>query len=124
MKVKVGDLRVADMALAKLAEKDLPVKVAFKLGRIVNAISSEIALLEKHKLELITKYGDVDDNGNRSISQMSPNIMSFMQEWNSLMEEEVDVMFEPLSQDFLSEISYINMSPRDMSGMMIFFKDE
>lgn len=121
MKMKLGEVNRAWAPLVKLADKELPIGVAYKLGKIVKAVSEEIQAIEEHRMGLVKKYGSVQDGMEIRVDdqKMAP----FTEDWAALLETEVILDIEPLGLDFLKEISYINMTARDMAFLKPFISD-
>jgi hypothetical protein len=103
MKIKLGELKNAETSLQKLIEKDLNIKIAYKLGKLIKIISAEFKEIEDSRVKLIKKYGKEDENKN--IQVLPENNEKFYIEFQQLLDEEIDIDFEPLALEELGEIS-------------------
>lgn len=98
------------LAISKKAEEidclnwDLPVSLALQISRVLGKLQSEIAVFEKERMKLIKKYAEqdedgqikTDDNGNAVLADPE----SFSEEYREMVQEEIDVGFEPIKIDF------------------------
>ena len=116
MKLKIVDIISLWEPLLKLAEREIPIKIAFKLGRLIKTLEIERRLIEEHKIKLLQKYGVAD-----SETLVIPNDKQkdFLGEWNSFIETEIEVNIEPLNLDFFDEISYVNMTSKEMANLYV-----
>lgn len=103
MKLKVGDWFTVGMNLSPLLTKDLPVKVAFRLGRLVKNLNPLVQDVEKSRMDLVKKHGKPDDNGE-TMSVPKENIEAFKKEWEEICAVEEEIIFQPLRVEDLGNI--------------------
>ena len=115
MKVKVLKLANAINSLKFLSEQTLPAKTSFKIAKIINAVSAELDVLEQTRKKLITQY-----NLENQEQQTPENIKAFQDEMSSMLEEEVELPFEPI---FITELGPINLSVMHVMNLDFMFKD-
>ena len=109
MKITLKELVEAKPSLDKLLNADLPVKISFRLARLLNEIQSPLRLAEENRVKLIDKYGDVEVNEE---SKQPVKIVSdpakfelFFNEYNGLLSEEIDISsFTPLPLEDLGDV--------------------
>ena len=58
VKVTLSNIINSAGGLRKLVTEPLPAKIAYRIKRIMDAVTSESARVEKVRVELITKYAD------------------------------------------------------------------
>ncbi len=106
-------------ALQRLIEKELPVKMAYRLSKFVKAANKELEFFEEQRVKLAKKYGK--DDGKGQIIVTAENIPAFSEELDPLLNEDVDL--EPLEMS-LSELGNIDITTRDIIILSYLFKDE
>ncbi|QKJ99935.1 MAG: hypothetical protein HND40_10370 [Ignavibacteriota bacterium] len=107
-------------SLGKLLNKELPVKTAYRLGRLSKAIQSELDQFNLTRNNLIKKYGKEKDGQY----QIDPDDKTALEKFNKEIEELLDVeikidSYEPIP---INELDDIKLSAIDMSKLEIFIK--
>jgi len=94
MKLLNGEIFDAREPLQKLANKELPVKVAYDLAKMVNKLNEELKAIDEVRNGLVKKYGEVDkeSSGQISIKPESGNYSKFVEGITELMNQEVEVV--------------------------------
>lgn len=114
--MKIKDIVNSQNSLQKLLGVSLPVKVSYKLSKLVTKLQPELDLFNKEKDKLIEKYGEKDDKGVVSIKQDSPNMPKFAKEIDELAEMEVNI-------DFGDGKSFEKISVADLGDVKIEAQD-
>ena len=109
MKITLAEIKALENSLLKIFEKEVNIKIAYKLGRFLKKINEELKTLEENRVKLVQKYGKEDEETNQ-VSVPSENAPKFYQEFNELMSIEIDIDFEPIS---LKEFGDISISAAD-----------
>lgn len=96
MKLLNGEIFNAREPLQKLIEKELPVKVAYGLAKMVNRLNEQFKIIEDVRQGLIRKYGEADkeDPQKMEVKASSENYPKFVVEMTELMNQEVEVVIE------------------------------
>ena len=115
MKVRLIDIYSSVSVLNKLIEEPLPTKVSFKLMKLLNVLNAEVKLVEDQRLKLVKQYST---DGN-TVSE--DNKDAFLKEFSEFLNEEVDVMWEPVEVDTLGDS--IKLSVIDLAKIQYLFKD-
>lgn len=90
MKTTYGKLLEAAPALRELTEKDLDVKAAISLSRLMKLCDSELKLFEEQRLRLCRKHGTLsEDKKNYIFSEDSKK--KFSEEFSALILSEVNI---------------------------------
>lgn len=120
MKLTLKELLQNVESLGKLLNKELPVKTAYRLGRLSKVLQSELEQFNLTRNNLIKKYGKEKD-GQYQIDPDDKVVMEkFNEEIEQLLEIEINIdAYDPISVDELGEIK---LSPIDMGNLSIFFK--
>jgi len=90
MKLTNGEIFEAKPALGKLIEKELPVKVSYELAKMGNKLNEQYNIIESVRNGLIHKYGE-EDNGSLRVKEGTKKFAKFVDEFNELMKQEVEL---------------------------------
>ena len=114
--MKLGEIKNASVALMKIAQKELPIRIAYKFNKIVDIIDKEMDTLEKFRIKLVEKHGETNNNGETRVPQ--EKFEDFQKEYNELLDTTVsiDVIKFPLS---MFEECDIKMSIKDINSLDI-----
>lgn len=108
MKFALGEIRNMKEPLSSLLDKEVPIKTAWKLNRLIKTFDKELGEIEEFRVNLIKKLGEADDDGN---VQVKDNKMEeFVTEFNELLVQEIDVEFDGIDIDSFGDV---NLSARD-----------
>ena len=96
MKLNNGDIFGAREPLQKLIEQKFPVMVSYKLSKLVTKLSEQLKVIEEVRNGLIKTYGEADKDNPQQVrvDPSSENFGKFAAEFNELMSQEVEVVFE------------------------------
>jgi hypothetical protein len=110
MNIKLADLKNMETNLTALLNKELNIKVAYKLGKFAKQISQEFKELEENRMKLIRKYG-IENKEKNIIEVPLEKTNDFSNEYGILLMEEVSIDFKPI---LLEEFGDIKLSASDM----------
>ncbi len=87
--VKAGEIGPRLQGLSNLAEKELPIKAAYKISKIIKALSDESTFYEEAKKKLIRRYAKKDEAGEVVVEDgrcyfEGDNLASFNKEYLEL----------------------------------------
>lgn len=114
MKIKISDLRTAAESIGGLLTSPLPVQFSWRLSRFTKSLSTELQGIEEKRNELIRKYS----SSGKQVD--SDKVDKFTAEWNSLLNEEVEIDFEKIR---LSEINGALIPPATFIGCGFLFEE-
>jgi len=106
MKVKVSlkELKQAELALSKVLNASLPIKVSYWINKNMKPIIAELTLVEEKRVQLVKKYA-VDKDGKPSQNVPKENMEALQNEFISLLDEEVEIDFTPIKlKDIENEV--------------------
>lgn len=103
MKIKVADLYDLGLGLADLADKELAIKVSYKIHRNQQIVTEELQSSEKVRQKIINKYKEKDVDEGFLIKK--DKIDEFNEELNELMKQEVEVKLQKIKVDELKDIA-------------------
>ena len=112
MQIKLGDLKVAMEGFQVLAGKNLPVKIAYWVGKTIKKIASEYRDLEESRQKLCMKYCEKDADGKPALKKDEAgkdifdisDMATFNSELMELFNMEVEINFNPIALDQISDI--------------------
>lgn len=117
MKITLRELLQIDGALGRVLEAPLPIKTAFKFRRLVKLLRTDVQALEETRKMLIERYS-VEEGGRRRLIDDSKE--EFEQEYQELMDQEIEFDFEPVS---ISELSGLSLSAKEAFDLERFIKE-
>jgi uncharacterized lipoprotein YehR (DUF1307 family) len=124
MLFKLSDVFNITRSLPKLAEKELSIRVAYRLSKLLKECAEEMETLEKLRVKLVEKYAKKSEDNeepNKEIKVADENIEKFQIEFASLLNEEVDIDFEPISMQDLGDIQ---MTTNDLLNLSKIIKEK
>jgi len=109
MKLQNGDIFMVREPLQKLIEQKFPVMVSYKLAKLVAKLNEQFKVIEDVRMGLIRRYGKADEKGNAQVKPEDENWPKFLDEFNELLEQEVEIVFDKvkLPNDFEIEPSVL-----------------
>ena len=119
MLFSLGEIYGLTRSLQKLTNKELPIKVSFRLYKFLKDSSSEMEILEKSRVKLVEKFAEPKEEG-KEMKVADDKKDEFQAEFTSLLSEEVEIPFDPISIEDLGDIS---ISTNDLIPMQKIFKE-
>lgn len=120
MEIKLVEIKAMMESLFKISKQNLPVRISYKISKLIKKLSDEWNFFEGHRQQLIKKY--CNEENKEKIDDISPvKKEEFYTELNDLLEEGVEVDFALIK---LSEIEQISLSPLDMIRLEKIIVDE
>lgn len=110
--IKLAQLIDSRDALEKVFNQDLPVRMAYKISKIIKAVNNELTTFDEFRNKLLNKYGTDAGEGKFSIS--AENVPLFQEDIKSLLETEVTLEFNRITLD---DLGSIKLSSRDLSTL-------
>tara|TARA_Y100001938_G_C8095082_1_gene437590 strand:- start:1163 stop:1591 length:429 start_codon:yes stop_codon:yes gene_type:complete len=124
MKVTLRNIYGASNILGLLVEQQLPIRIAFRLTRLITRLNEEYSNLDNHRKKLVEEYGEAikeSDPNNPSYTFSEENQQKFTEQFNELLDEKVEIEWEPISIEDLGE--NITISVRELNGIGFIFKE-
>lgn len=113
LQVQLAGFKNAQASVKGILDEKISIKTKYWLGKVLTEISKEQDSFNKLREELIKKYGEEGDNGFeiKPTVDGKPNkkLTKFMEEINTLLEQDIEIKFPSLSIDdfdFESENNY------------------
>ena len=126
VKLMAGEVVPRLNGLKKLVEKDLPIKAAYRLSRIIKAYQDEAKTYEESRLKLINKYCKKDKEGSPvtkdGVYHFDPKgRAAFDKEMQNLFATAITIEAAPLS---LGELEGTEVSASDLLLLGDFLKED
>ena len=102
MKFALGEIRGMKDPLTSLIDKEIPIKAAWKLNRLIKAFDKELGEIEEFRVGLVQKLGEAGEEGNVQVPE--EKMEQFVVEFNELLMTEIEVEFEAIDVDSLGDI--------------------
>ena len=105
-----GEIFQGAQALAKLSAMEFPVKTSYGILRVMRQIKDQADVINETRDGLIKRYDTPKDGGQTGIQPGDDNWESFVSEFNTLMNFEVDLDVYPivLTEDGFGEDAKID----------------
>lgn len=116
--VKIADLLNSTDVLQKLAQKDFKAKLAWSIARLLRTAEEEIKNFNETRMNLITKYGEKDDNGelitdvNGNCKIVPDRIANFSNELEDLLQTEVEINANKID---IEQLENLDFTPSEIS---------
>jgi len=110
MKVTLAEVKSLEASLGKLFDKDVNIKIAYRLSSLIKKLSEELSILEENRIKLVKQYG-VEDEKTKAVSVPPDKSQDFYNAFNELMQIEIEIDFEPIP---LKDLGEIELSASDM----------
>lgn len=113
--MKLKKLIESNEALEKLkTAKGIPAVTSYGIGKLCNAVKSELELFNAEEMKLINEYAEKNENGNVVIDAngrfnlLNDKANEFAKQRNELLEKEIELTFEPVN---LSALEKADLEP-------------
>lgn len=123
MKIHLSQLLDVEKPLSELMEQPLPLKISYKLSKVLRMASEEMKEFYRLREDLFRKLGVSDPNENDKLIIPEDKKEQFTKEILELADIDVNMDgFEPIS---ISEFdnSDVKMTPKQLAALGDFFKD-
>lgn len=117
--VKLVQLKVAESTLRKIAASEMPVKISYKIGKVLSVINDEIEFIEKERQKLFDKYG-IPSEDQTQIVVPQENMADFNKGYGEILDIEIGLEAEPLD---ISEFpDSLLLSPAEIDSILFLLK--
>ena len=99
--------------------KDLPIKTAYRIGKLLKSVLAELKESEEIKAKLIEKYGEKQKSGYSNIKE--ENLKVYNDEWKEMLKEEVELSFIKVP---LTDIPQGSLTGNDIMNLEPFFTED
>lgn len=96
MKLDNGEIWGANGALQRLIQMPFSVKTSYQLAKLVKKLTPQLEVIDEVRNSLIRKYGKREGRQLAVSPNDEENFPKFTEEWDQLMEEEIEIAIEPV----------------------------
>jgi hypothetical protein len=124
MKILLKDLSQINQSLLKILQKEIDIKLAYRMRKISGKIVAELKHIENEVGELRKKYGEkekVDGKETGRIKVPEKNVKAFEEEVEKMLEVEVNLGAELIPYECLEGMGKI--SPLDLANIEKFIEE-
>ena len=107
---ELNELVIGKDSLVKLLQADLPVKKAYKLGKIVKKVEEELKHFEEQRQSLLKKYGEPIENNQVKIN----DVERWNEDFKELISEKVELEIVKFTLD---ELEKAKLSAVDLNNL-------
>lgn len=104
MKFKLADLRMMRGALQILSQKEIPIRISWKIAKFLKRVDEELLMVEQERVKYIKKYGSDAGDSSKVDKEKAPE---FIKEFSQFLNAEVEIEFDAIP---ISELSGLNFS--------------
>ena len=98
MKVTLEEILGANQSIQKIASKELPAKLSYRLSRLDAKLSGFVKSFDKTRNELVKKYG-TEDKEKKTTTVNAENMPKFQEELLEILSTPEEVDFDPIKID-------------------------
>lgn len=122
MKLTLAEIRWMQRGLSTITSMPLPIKLSYKLAKLLNFFNEEMMAVE-HAREGLIKRMAVEDPSKPGELRVAPeNEDKFREEFSQLLQEEIEVNFEPIKLAELGDD--IKISPIELASLSKIIDDD
>lgn len=125
--IKISELMDSVTTLQKLSQKDFKAKLAWSIARLLKAAEVEVQAFNEARMNLITKYGEKDENGELITDEkgnckiIPDNVSTFNAELNELLASEIEINANKINFELLEDLDF---TPSDIAVLEPFIEVE
>ena len=117
MKITNGALLTAGDELVKVLKMPLPVSVSQKVVRLAAKLRPFLEELTEVKDGLLNRFGDTNETGGISINPKSQKWQQFIEEWEPLMGDEVEIDHEIITLPLVVDGKLLSIEPMTLLAL-------
>ena len=110
MKLQLKEIINSTEQIKSLLEVKLPIKVSYRLMRLIDKLQPELKIYDDKRNELVKEFGTKQENGDMKVEDPK-KLEEFSKKMVELWDVEVDVDFDKLKID---EMGDVNIAPKDL----------
>jgi len=122
MKLTLAEIRWMQRGLTTITSMPLPIRISYKLSKLINFFNEEMAAMEQARTDLIKKLSVENPEKPGELRVTSENEEKFREEFSQLLQEEVNIDFTPIRLKELGED--IKISPVELYSLSKIINDD
>lgn len=115
MRLTLAEIRWMQKGLSSITQLSLPIKISYRLSKLMRFCNKELAAIENARVDLVKKLSveNPDVPGEFRVPPINEKV--FREEFESLLKEEVECDFVPIKLSELGED--LKISPLELSSL-------
>ncbi|QNO14916.1 hypothetical protein HYG86_09090 [Alkalicella caledoniensis] len=117
IEIRLGELKGILEGLQVLIEKEIPIKVSYRISKMVKKVVEEYNLFEESRQKLLEKHGEKDEKGQLISKEgmvVFKDAEEFHKEFHSLSNTDIELDIKSLKLDDLGNIT---LSPKTLLAL-------
>lgn len=112
IKIKIGEVVNSIEQIKALQEVVFPVKISYKISRLVNKLNPELSTYDETRNKLIKEYGEVNSETKMLEVKDPENIKMFLEKINEVLSTEIELdWFEKIK---ISELGDVKIEAKNL----------
>lgn len=125
IKVTLNDIITNNNLFREIHSKPMPARTAFKVARLIRELDKENEMFDKQRIDIVTRYAKRDENGdmieeNNQVLIDDDKMQQFQDEFNALLDTEVEVNAEKLD---IEDLGDIELTPKQIMNLEKFINE-
>lgn len=125
IKVTLNDIITNNNLFREIHSKPMPARTAFKVARLIRELDKENEMFDKQRIDIVTRYAKRDENGdmveeNNQVLIDDDKMQQFQDEFNALLDTEVEVNAEKLD---IEDLGDIELAPKQIMNLEKFINE-
>lgn len=125
IKVTLNDIITNNNLFREIHGKPMPARTAFKVARLIRELDKENEMFDKQRIDIVTRYAKRDENGdmveeNNQVLIDDDKMQQFQDEFNALLDTEVEVNAEKLD---IEDLGDIELTPKQIMNLEKFINE-
>ena len=125
IKVTLNDIITNNNLFREIHSKPMPARTAFKVARLIRELDKENEMFDKQRIDIVTRYAKRDENGdmveeNNQVLIDDDKMQQFQDEFNALLDTEVEVNAEKLD---IEDLGDIELTPKQIINLEKFINE-
>ena len=123
--MKYSKIEILYTTLAELSNKEMPIKISYRIAKILDALGGEYDFYRKKIQNILQKYGEKDDEGQLIIKD---NQVPFIKEYADAAAKELEELQDidinlPDVKINISELEDIKLTPLQVNALKPFIEE-
>lgn len=125
------ELRAAAGALAELAQRELPVKASYAVGKNLRVFQEEASDADEERRKIVERHAEKDEDGKVVTKEQENGFQEpvfpdeeaeekAQEEWNAVLDEEVEVKVHEVPLSYFGDVS---LPPRLLAAVDFMIED-
>ena len=125
IQVTLNDIITNNSLFREIHSRPMPARAAFKVARLIRELDKENEMFDKQRIDIVTRYAKRDENSdmieeNNQVLIDDDKMQQFQDEFNALLDTEVEVNAEKLD---IEDLGDIELTPKQIMNLEKFINE-